>query len=225
MASNGSRSGTRGTGSRRARFDTTGVRLRRTRNGDRPSEDGAPPAVASARAYLRSGLPAVYQEEDFGLRFVGALETVLDPIVGVLDSLPAHFRPELAPADVLELLAGWLGLELDESWPDERRRQLVRRAAELARRRGTRGGMELALGLAFPHLPLRVQDGGRVSSARSEAELPEESGPPSFVVYCDSPLDPPEQAAVARVIEDAKPVHVTYRLRVKARKAGGAAPS
>ena len=73
------------------------------------------PPVASSRAYLRGGLPAVYQDGDFGMRFVGALETVLDPIVAMLDALPAHFDPDHAPRDVLDLLAAWLGVELDES--------------------------------------------------------------------------------------------------------------
>src|SRR5215211_265680 len=81
------------------------------------------PAVASSRAYLRGGLPAVYQEGDFGMRFVGALEAVLDPIVAVIDALPAHFNPDHAPRDVLNLLAAWLGIEVDESQPIKERRR------------------------------------------------------------------------------------------------------
>ena len=52
------------------------------------------------------------------MRFVGALETLLDPIVAMLDALPAHFDPDYAPRDVLDLLSAWLGVELDESWRD-----------------------------------------------------------------------------------------------------------
>ena len=73
------------------------------------------PPVASSRAYLRDGLPAIYQDGDFGMRFVGALEELLDPIVAVLDALPAHFDPDHAPRDILDLLAAWLGVDLDES--------------------------------------------------------------------------------------------------------------
>src|SRR5919205_3352093 len=73
------------------------------------------PPVASTRAYLRGGLPALYQEGDFGMRFVGALESLLDPIVAILDALPAHFDPDHAPEDILELLSAWLGVDLDES--------------------------------------------------------------------------------------------------------------
>ena len=96
------------------------------------------PPVASSRAYLRGALPAVYQEGDFGMRFIGALETLLDPIVAVLDALPAHFSADHAPRDVLDLLSAWLGVDLDESQTPAQRRAMVRQAAELGRRRGTR---------------------------------------------------------------------------------------
>jgi phage tail-like protein len=174
------------------------------------------PAVASNRAYLRGSLPAVYQEGDFGMRFIGALETLLDPIVAVLDALPAHFSAGHAPRDVLDLLSAWLGIDLDESQTPAQRRAMVRHAAELGRRQGTRSGIELALRLAFPKLPLRVEDLGGVRTTP-----PEEGGavpPASFIVYCDKPIAEEVQAAVARCIEQYKPVHTTYRLRVKAAK-------
>ena len=174
------------------------------------------PAVASSRAYLRGGLPAVYQEGDFGMRFIGALETLLDPIVAVLDALPAHFSPDHAPRDVLDLLSAWLGVDLDESQTPQQRREMVRQAAELGRRRGTRRGVELALSLAFPKLPLRVEDPGGVRTAPPEGGM--DAPPPSFIVYCDKPIPEETQAGVARCIEQYKPVHTTYRLRVKAAK-------
>jgi phage tail-like protein len=180
------------------------------------------PPVASARAYLRRGLPAVYREDDFGMRFVGALETLLDPIVSILDNLGAHFDADLAPLNVVDALAVWLGLEPEESWPEELRRELVRRAGELTRRRGTRAGVELALKVAFPTLPLRVADGGGVTWD-VQPGTPSAERAPGFVVYCDQPISESEQAAVARMIERVKPVHVPYRLRVKAaRKPAGA---
>ena len=51
------------------------------------------------------------------MRFLAALEGVLDPIVAVLDTLPAHFDPELAPLDILDLAIEWLGLEHNEAQP------------------------------------------------------------------------------------------------------------
>ena len=175
------------------------------------------PEVASSRALLRNGLPEIYREEDFGMRFVTALERVLDPIVAILDALPHHFDPDLAPRDVLSLLSAWLGVDIDESQPIATRRETVRQAAELGRRRGTVSGLELALELAFPKLPLRVEDeGGVVWSTDTSAEV--EQKPARFIVYCDKPISADMQAAVARCIEQHKPVHTTYRLRVKAPK-------
>src|SRR3954462_856043 len=143
------------------------------------------PEVASSRAYLRNGLPAMYQDGDFGMRFVGALEAVLDPIVAVLDALPAHFNPDHAPRDILDLLASWMGVELDESQSLRDRRELVRQAAELGRRRGTRRGIELALKLGFPPPPRGGGDRGGVNG-RGEA-FRGKPPPASFVVYCDKP--------------------------------------
>lgn len=183
--------------------------------------NGHSPAVASEREYLRRALPAIYQENDLSLRFVGSLEPLLDPIVALLDSLPAHVDPDIAPEDVLALMARWLGLEVDEAWPIERKRELVRRGDELARRHGTRAGLELTLRIAFPDHPLRVEDTGQVTwEGRKDAKKPDRSGA-GFVVYCDAPLDEHELGAVSRLIEQVKPVNVTYKLRVKAPKSTG----
>lgn len=192
------------------RVQTTALRRVRRRDAD-----GTVPSAASARAYLRGSLPAVYQENDFGVRFVGALERLLDPVVAMLDSLPAHVSPELAPDDLLELMARWLGLEVDESWPLERRRELVRRAGDLARRHGTKAGLEATLRIVFPEHPLRVEDTGKVTWS-SDGAGKAEKAPAGFVVYCDAPLDERELAAVSRLIEQVKPVNVSYKLRVKA---------
>ena len=174
------------------------------------------PPVASSRAYLRNGLPALYQDGDFGMRFVGALEELLDPIVAVLDGLPYHFDPNFAPPDILTLLASWLGVDLDETQTISQQREMVLRAAELSRRRGTRSGMELALKLFFPDVPMRVEDNGGViwHGRPGPAQKPASS----FIVYCDIPIEETMQAAIARCIEQYKPVHSTYRLRVKAAK-------
>jgi phage tail-like protein len=175
---------------------------------------GGAPATASGRAYLRAGLPALYHDGGLAMRFVGALETVLDPVVAILDSLEHHVEADLAPPDLLVLLAAWLGVELDESWPEGRKRELIRRAGELHRRRGTRAGLELALTIGFPDLPIRVEDHGGVAWSRD----PDGASPPAgegegFVVYCDVPLGEP--AVLAQAVEQLRPVHVPWRLRIR----------
>jgi phage tail-like protein len=176
--------------------------------------DPEPRPVSTAR-YLRSHLPAMYSDDDFAMRLVSSFENVLDPLVATLDNLAEHFDTAYAPRDVLELLSDWLALERDEQRSGEERRRLLQRAPELMRLRGTRAGIELALELAFPDVPLRVDDGGGVRwSLDPDADWADARA--SFVVYCDTPLPPERLAAVARLIDQAKPAHVAYRLRVRA---------
>lgn len=175
----------------------------------------ATPEVISRRGILRFGLPGVYQESDFSMRFVGALEEVLDPIGATLDSLHHYLDADFAPRGVLELVCAWLGVETDEAMDTDELRRLARHAAELGRRRGTVRGLELALALAFPELPLRVEDGGGIAWPGSS---PLEGPGSHFVVYCDRHIPEEQQVEVARCIEREKPVHASYRLRVKAKK-------
>jgi hypothetical protein len=93
---------------------------------------------------------------------------------------------------------------------------MVRQSAELGRRRGTVSGLELALKLSFPKVPMRIEDQGGVKWSLDQT--PVEAAPASFIVYCDKPIPEETQAAVARCIEQHKPVETTYRLRVKAPK-------
>jgi phage tail-like protein len=178
------------------------------------------PQPVSARGYLRGHLPAMYAEEDFAMRLVSAFEAVLDPLVATLDNLPEHFEAAYAPRDVLELLTDWLALERDELRSGEERRRIVQRAPELMRLRGTKAGVALALELAFPGIPFRIEDAGGVTWSLDPNAAWKEA-PSSFVIYCDMPLPEDRLAAVARLIEQAKPAHVAYRLRVRAAEQQG----
>lgn len=181
------------------------------------------PASVSARRHLRDGMPDIYRRDatarrddppPFVMRFLAALEEVLDPIVASLDSLPAHFDSDLAPDHALAGMAAWLGVDEVESLPETQRREAVLRAGELGRLRGTRAGLQLVLGLFFPEMEIRINDHGNVVVS----EDAEEAAPPasaSFDVVCDQALPPETQLAVARCIERWKPVHAHYKLRVR----------
>lgn len=178
------------------------------------------PAVASARRYLRNGLPPIYQERiyqgkksDFTLRLVKALEEVLDPVVATIDALPAHFSVEFAPQDILELMAAWLGIGLDEADTFEQRREVARSAVALGRLRGTKEGLELALKLEFRDLTFRVEDRGGVAwgAAPTSVEAPY----PGFVVRCEQSLSEERLREVATLIEYCRPLDTTYQLKSK----------
>ena len=181
--------------------------------------DSAPP-TASARRYLRDGLPAVYRENDFAMRFLEGLEEVLDPIVAFLDALPAHLDLSLAPPEFIMLVGEWLGVDPEGRWQgllghDEvRRRRLVGRATVIARRRVTRAALQLVLDLLFPDLGLTVRDFGRSTFSGELRDPP--AADASFEVV--SAVEPARgrRAAIDRVVEQLRPVHVAYRgLRIE----------
>jgi phage tail-like protein len=172
------------------------------------------PPTASTRELLRGGLPAVYRDDELAMRFLFALEQVLDPIVATIDALPQHFDATYARSDVLDLLAAWVGVDLDESHTSEQRRAVVRRAAGLGRSRGTVRGLEEALALFFPSLPLRVEDRGGVYWGAAE---PPEPNPEAsdLIVSCHEPVHDEIKVALGRTIERFAPAHATVRLRVR----------
>ncbi len=79
-------------------------------------------------APLGDTLPGIYQDDDLTQRMVEAFDHVLAPILCTLDNIETYFDPSLAPTDFAEWLASWVGLVLDESWPQHRQRSLVARS-------------------------------------------------------------------------------------------------
>lgn len=245
---------------------------RTSRSAQRRQSPNAPRS-ASARAYLRNGLPAVYREswdvggidalypstadladrvdafdaEDaeyareaelaelnltFAMRFLKALEEVLDPIVTMLDCLPEHLDPKLAPLNALHTMADWLGLPFEEHVPGdnrlsererhlrlkERQQRLVENALRINRSRGTKRGLKLLLELMFGEPDWRegdpgvftIVDGGYcvVGSAPPAGERPD---PGTFVVQWSQDLHPDVVRAVKHLVEREKPVNARCR--------------
>lgn len=112
---------------------------------------------------LVEALPGMFQQDDFTSRFVSAFDAVSAPLFEALDCVVAYLDPDTAPVDFLEWLAGWFGLGLDPTWPEDRRRRALRRVVELYRWRGTvrglRGQLNLYLG---PQVEFDIEEGGAV---------------------------------------------------------------
>jgi phage tail-like protein len=180
---------------------------------------GDVPTPASSRQYLRNGLPGVYregpsrdEEEPFAMRFVGALEGVLDPAVAMIELLPAHLDLALAPPDVVAMVGAWLGLEFDRTTPLENRRALTDAATEVTRARGTLTGIRRVLAIVFPDLTgVTVHDSGSVTHG-PPASAPTEPLDPVLVVSCPATVPDHLRDAIRRVVEELKPVHVRLEL-------------
>jgi phage tail-like protein len=179
-----------------------------------PARVAAAPTPAYTREYLRGGLPAVYGEPaddegtaPFAMRFLGALENVLDPIVAMLDLLPAHLDLRIAPDDIVLVLGTWLGLEFDRALDADARRRLTLDATTITRTRGTVSGIRHVLELAFPEVPgVDVEDSGGVTYGEElPKEVPPEDGP-AILISCPAAAPPEKRKAIRRVVEGLKPL-------------------
>ncbi len=97
-------------------------------------------AIGAKGRYLQY-LPSVFERDELLGRFLMLFESFWTPIELQTDSIPYYFDPRMAPPEFLPWLASWLDLELDERWPEERLRRLIRWAIALHRSRGTKWGL------------------------------------------------------------------------------------
>ena len=174
---------------------------------------GAIPGLPSPHP-LAAALPALYQEDEFTREFVSAFDEVLAPVLSTLDNFPHYLDPMLAPIDLVDWLAGWLGVVPDESWPAARRRELVARAVTLYRRRGTLRGLADQVALATGG-EVEVRDSGAVTwSGTPGTPLP---GSGDVAVRVRVRVDDPAKVdarRLKRLVAAAKPAHVAHHVEV-----------
>ncbi len=93
--------------------------------------------------------PAIYREDPIKRRFLekflALFESHFDDTEREIRSLCSLFDSGAAPVRFLEWLAGWLALDLDERWSEDKKRQAIAQAFELYGRRGTAEGLREAL--------------------------------------------------------------------------------
>ncbi|MFJ3580980.1 phage tail protein I [Streptomyces sp. NPDC090127] len=159
-------------------------------------------------------LPALYADDDLAQRFTAGLDTVLAPVLSTLDNLPAYFDPALTPPDFLHWLATWVGVDLDEEWPEELARTVVARAMELHRWRGTRRGLVERLRLCLGAEAEIVDGGGATWSNTPDSELP--PAPAGELLVRAWPTDSRTITAhqVLEVVMSSCPVHLTCRVEI-----------
>lgn len=124
------------------------------------------PRVRSLRAeypghdHLRR-LPAIYSRDALMADFLRRYLALPDGVVGELEAKSAArhalIDPRSAPAEVLPWLAGFVGLVLDERWPEAVRRTAIREAAWLFRFRGTIPGLRRFLTIYLGVEPLIIE--------------------------------------------------------------------
>ncbi len=120
-------------------------------------------AYAERFSYVEHYLPELYHEQIFapeadepgGATPADFLERFVDNLEGVMTTLEDRIaysdlltRPQTAPAESLDWLGGWIGLQCEPGWTETQRRRFLEHAAELHRWHGTLRGLRLALEIA-----------------------------------------------------------------------------
>lgn len=166
-------------------------------------------------------LPPVYRDDPMMGRFLLIFEDMLNPIENLVDNLALYFDPRLTPESLLPWLASWVDLSLDPGWPLERRRELVRNAADLYRWRGTRRGLSEYLRIytgtephIFEYIPgMTLNENNRLGV---NTVLGSSGAGHHFTVVMEiKGNDYVNQRVIRNIIDIQKPAHTVYSLEFR----------
>ncbi|MEM7343994.1 MAG: phage tail protein [Chloroflexota bacterium] len=178
-------------------------------------------------------LPSVYEQDDFLARFLMLFESFWRPINQQINGIDNYFDPRMTPSRFLPWLASWLDLELDQSWPEDRLRQLIRWAIALHRSRGTKWGLLKYLEIYTGHTAKIVEQVahdfvlGADATLGPDIALGQGNTPHTFTVSLRlPPLDVEDEAdrkreeilrrrTIESIIEMQKPGHTVYTLDLR----------
>jgi len=140
------------------------ITLSATAGGSLPSLDEL--AVLYPGQSLMENLPAIYRRAEaqpgsFLRSLIGVLESTTQGFDARIASIASQIHPETATGSWIDFVARWLGVPWDDALGEEQKKRLVVRAADLARGRGTRAGLETLLECLLPNMPsrFRITDG------------------------------------------------------------------
>ena len=173
-------------------------------------------------SYLKF-LPAIYRDDELTGELLKLFESIMAPIEHSIDNIASYFDPLITPPDFLAWLASWLDLTLDQTWPEDRRRELVRSATELYRWRGTRRGLSSYLRIytgcepeIYEYMPGMAL--GSDATMGSGSQLGSGVDWYHFTVILKIDNDSKiEDSKIRTIIEAQKPVHSTYTLKLESR--------
>ncbi len=169
-------------------------------------------------------LPGLYHDSEFMGRFLLIFESIMKPIDNTVNNLPFYLDPMVVPEPLLDWLAYWLDLVMDPAWPLERRRELVKSAAELYRWQGTRRGLSEYLRIYTGSVPeiteyipgMRLD---RETQLGFNTVLGSSGEGNHFIVSLAIDDESYVDINVIRsIIEAQKPAHTAYTLQVKSRE-------
>ena len=180
-------------------------------------------------------LPGIYRTATYEghthLRdFLWIFRHLYDSVLDEINNIPGLFDPYETPARFLPWLASWIGFVLDEDWPEEKKRYLLRRALDYYRILGTVKGLKLFLSIFVGVEPEIIENAwpfnGFQIGVHSTMDFDTIIFPVVNVSHCfivNIPLEPDEVSEytivkIHDIIRAEKPAHTMYYLRFKGKK-------
>jgi phage tail-like protein len=184
-----------------------------------PAQDNKS-SVQLQSSYLEY-LPALFRDDEVMGQFLLIFESIFKPVENTVDNIALYFDPLITPEPLLHWLASWLDLALDPKWPEERRRELVKSAAELYRWRGTKRGLAEYLRIYTGNVPeiSEYVPGMRLDQETQlgiDTQLGSSGTGHHFTVTVK--LDGEgavDTSTVKAIIEAQKPAHTVYSLNIR----------
>src|SRR5271157_2759042 len=163
------------------------------------------PLELKQSTYLKY-LPDAYSKDEFIGRFLLIFESILSPLEGMIGNLDHYFDPDITPEECLPWLASWFGLTLDERWPENKRRDLIRSAVNLYQWRGTKRGLAEFIRLYTGISPEILEPGIGGKEAKKDMA--------SFFIVRINKDDSggTDPTVLNSIIEMEKPAHASYRI-------------
>lgn len=162
-------------------------------------------------------LPAIFREDQFTHDFVSGFDAVLAPIIATLSCVDAYVDPEVSPGDFLAWLGDWVGLTLEEDWPEARRRRAIAAAAEVYAARGTAHGLRRELAV-YTDGRVHVEDGGSTitSAAPGSLDGAQPSDQSVRVVIDVDDAETVNWTGLRDVVRNAVPAHLPFEIELRA---------
>lgn len=177
-----------------------------------------PEGLCSPRPLLDT-LPSVYRSDPMTEQLCDAFDDVVAPVFATLDCLVAYLDPQTAPEDMLDWLAGWIGLTIGGHENAARKRELIAAGAALMPWRGTVRGVREAVSVAFDE-EIEVIESGAASWSTVPRADPDGADDPVLVVrVVTDATDTIDPRRLDAVVESVKPAHVPHRVEVVGRRA------
>lgn len=173
---------------------------------------------------------SVYEGHTYLRDFLWIFRHLFDSVSQKVDDIPSLFRPYDTPVEFLPWLSSWLAFVLDEDWPEEKKRYLLRRAVDYYRIRGTIKGLKLFLSIFVGVEPEIIENAWPFSGFQIDVHSTMDFDSVIFPVvnlsHCfivDIPLDPGELSEqmivkIHDIIRAEKPAHTLYYLRFKGKQ-------